>query len=492
MVKRSYLVGLAAVCAGYLQAADFVVGDLSYNVLPSGTEVEVTEHVENPLFGTTDYPAEVTVPATVTYQGTTYNVVAIGDKAFYFSDTVETISLPETITSIGEEAFANANLLSSVNIPEGVTSIGDRAFSVCPKIKSLVLPESLTELPEYLLYSCRGLKQLTLPSKLKTIKYAALRYCRALTSVTIPESVTTIEDYAFAQCSALESVMLPEGLETLGESAFTGCEALEAIEFPASVKSYGNNICYGCTHLESAKLPEGIARIPNYMFYQCEALQTIEIPSSVQTIGKYAFEYAGLTSLTIPASVTVIEIQALDGLKSLKTLVFEEGESVLNIGKGYLGKSMFSDSADVTTLTYGRNLDYEITPLSTFTKVKDLTVGKDVTDINAFKPGKNANIRAIRINALTPPESEDFDADVYETAILTVPAAAKASYMSKAPWSSFANIEVDKEESGVDEIGVATGSDVIWFDMMGRRVDAPSNGIFIRMNGDKKDKIFVK
>lgn len=492
MNKKSYLIGLTTLCAGWLQAADFVVGDLSYNILPSGTEVEVTERVDNPLFGTTDYPAEVTVPETVTYRDKTYNVVAIGDKAFYFSDTVEKITLPESITSIGEQAFADANLLITVNIPASVTSIGERAFSTCPKLKSLVIPESITELPEYLLYSCRGLKQLTLPSNLKAIRYAALRYCRALTNVVIPESVTTIEDYAFGQCSALESIELPTGLETIGESAFTACEALESISFPASVTSFGNNICYGCTHLESVSLPEGITAIPNYMFYQCEALKTVEIPSTVRTIGKYAFEYAGLTSLTIPTSVTTIEIQALDGLKSLKTLIFEEGPSLLTVGKGYLGKSMFADSPDVASLTYGRNLAYEVTPLSTFTKVKDLTIGKDVTSLDAFKPGKNENIRTIRCNAITPPTTEPFYEDVYENATLIVPSAAKDVYMSKSPWNSFVNVEADMEESGIKEIETDSNAKVEWFDMTGRRIDTPSAGIYIRVSGEKKEKIYIR
>ncbi len=492
MAKRSYLIGLAALCAGYLQAADFVVGDLSYNILPSGTEVEVTEHVENPLFGTVDYPANVVVPSTVEYRGTTYDVVAIGNKAFYFSDTVETIQLPETIKSIGEEAFANANLLSSVNIPDGVTSIGDRAFSTCPKIKTLVFPESLTELPEYVLYSCRGLKQVTLPSKLKTIKYAAMRYCRALTKITIPESVTTIEDYAMAQCSALESITLPEGLETVGESAFTGCEALEAIAFPSSVKTWGNNICYGCTHLESAVLPEGMTMIPNYMFYQCSALSSIEIPASVVTIGKYAFEYAGLTSLTIPATVKNIEIQALDGLTSLKTLIFEEGDGILTIGKGYLGKSMFSDSADVTALTYGRNFEYEVTPLTTLTKVKTLTVGKDVTDLSAFKPGNNPNIESVKVNALNPPVAAEFDSDVYDFATLTIPASSKDLYSATLPWSKFVNVELSNEESGLTAIDFDAEQPVKWYDLTGNIVPAPSQGLFIRVQGNRTEKVYVK
>lgn len=491
---KKFLLSVAVMMAAAtgLQAADFVVDGISYNVLSSGTDVEVTELVDNPLLGTTDYPANVVIPATVTYKDVTYNVVAIGTKAFYFSNTVETIQLPETIKSIGEDAFSNSNMLTTVNIPSGVTFIGERAFSTCPKIRSLVVPEGITSLSDYVFYSCRGLRQLTLPASLESIGYASLRYCRALVNITIPSGVKKIDDYGFAQCSALESVSLPDGLEYIGESAFSGCEALESIEFPASVDFYGNNICYGCAHLETAVVPEGVTAIPNYMFYQCSALETFEIPSTVTLIGKYAFEYAGLKSLTVPASVDEIGIQAFDGLTGLKTLVFEEGDKPLTIGKGYLGKSMFSDSSDITTLGYGRNFIYEVTPLTTLTKLKKLEIGANVTDINCITPLNNINLNSITSYAAVPPETKAFDSETYEFAELTVPYGCKEAYATADVWKNFKNVKEMSENTGILNPEITGEEPTVWFDLNGNRVINPSSGIFIRLSGKQSTKVIVK
>lgn len=475
-----------------MKAADFVVDGLSYNYLEGENEVELTELVENPLLGTTDYPAEVTVPSTVTYKDVTYSVVAIGDKAFYFSDTVEKISLPESIRSIGEEAFANANLLAEVNIPQGVTFIGERAFSTCPKIKSIVLPEGLTALPDQIFYSCRGLRQLTLPSTLESIGYASMRFCRALTSIEIPVGVKEIGETAFAQCSALETIQLPENLEVIGESAFSGCEALVSISFPESVKSYGNNICYGCTHLEEVTLPSTISGIPNYMFYQCTALESIEIPASVVTVGKYAFEYSGLKSLTIPATVLEIGLQAFDGLASLKTLTFEDGEAPLSIGKGYLGKPMFSDSPDIATLYYGRNFVYEVTPMTTLSKIKNLTIGRYVTDVNSIKPANNLNLQEIEVLATVPPVIGEFDSYVYETATLTVPKGTKEAYAAAEVWKNFVNVEESAQSSAASDVDIDFCGEAQWFDIQGKRVANPQHGLFIRVEGNKSSKVMIK
>lgn len=481
---------VATMATGISNAADFVVNGLSYNYLESDNEVELTELVENPLLGTTDYPAEVIVPETVEYKGKTYNVVAIGDKAFYFSDTVEKITLPESITRIGEEAFANANLLSEVNIPAGVTYIGERAFSTCPKIKSLVIPEGLKELPDQLLYSCRGLRQLTLPSTLESIGYASLRFCRALTSISIPSGVKEIGQLAFAQCSALENIELPANLEIIGESAFTGCEELVAISFPASVMSYGNSICYGCIKLEKAQLPETMIAIPNYMFYQCSSLQEISIPSSITSIGNYSFEYSGLKSLTIPSNVLEIGTQAFDGIASLRTLCFENGNEDLYIGKGYLGKPMFSDSSDINTLVYGRNFVYEVTPLTTLAKIKNLTIGEFITDVNAITPSKNINLTEITVEAINPPVINEFDSFVYETAKLIIPANTKSLYENAPVWKNFINIE-EMENSSISGIEADKNNNAKFYDLNGNIVKNPQKGIFIKVTDNNSQKIIL-
>jgi hypothetical protein len=69
-----------------------------------------------------------------------------------------------------------------------------------------------------------------------------------------------------------------------------------------------------------------------------------------------------------------------------------------------------------------------------------------------------------------------------------VPALALDAYNTTAPWSDFGNI-VPLTEEEVDGIEGPTPSPSLvergaWFDLNGRRVQQPRNGIFIK-NGKK-------
>lgn len=68
-------------------AYDFEEGGIYYNVNDDGTTVTVTykwtdwDNYNDSLL----YGGDVTIPATVTYNGTTYSVSTIGESAFYTS-----------------------------------------------------------------------------------------------------------------------------------------------------------------------------------------------------------------------------------------------------------------------------------------------------------------------------------------------------------------------------------------------------------------------
>ena len=70
------------------------------------------------------------------------------------------------------------------------------------------------------------------------------------------------------------------------------------------VASLGESF-YGCSGLTSITIPSSVTSLGESCFYGCSGLTSITIPSSVTSLGNYCFQgCSGLPSITIPSSVT--------------------------------------------------------------------------------------------------------------------------------------------------------------------------------------------
>ena len=86
-----------------------------------------------------------------------------------------------------------------------------------------------------------------------------------------------------------------------------------------------------CRGLTSLTLPSSVTSIGDYAFRDCSGLTSLTLPSSVTSIGDYAFwDCSGLTSLTIPSGVTTIDYYAFADCRGLTSLTIPS--SVTSIG----------------------------------------------------------------------------------------------------------------------------------------------------------------
>lgn len=186
--------------AAYSFSASYNGKTIYYNITSSANRtVEVTH--KNYESGT--YTGAVTIPSTVTYNGYTYTVTAIGDDAFSSQGDLTSITLPNTITRIGDWAFAGSEMdnylahpkLSTITIPNSVTTIGERAFWKCWTLQTVNFGTGLTSIGESAFNDC------------------------ALTSVSIPNNVTTIGDDAFYNCP-ITTLYLGFRVQSIGSYAF--------------------------------------------------------------------------------------------------------------------------------------------------------------------------------------------------------------------------------------------------------------------------------
>ena len=97
---------LLLLCTTVASAHDFVKDGICYNILSEEDKTLVVTY-QGSYWNTVtnDYSGHVTIPETVTYGGTTYTVVAIGESAFAGCEHVTGVTIPSTIKSIGTAGF---------------------------------------------------------------------------------------------------------------------------------------------------------------------------------------------------------------------------------------------------------------------------------------------------------------------------------------------------------------------------------------------------
>lgn len=271
-------------------------------------------------------------------------------RGMFKNATIKAVVIPNTVTLIEPEAFYGCVNLSSVIFEEGGTQplvIADATsatsttvsysyspFYRCSSLKELIFPERLTEIGQYAFgytnnssgYSS-NLEKVHFPSTLTSIGDNAFRYATHLTDVTFADGGTedlAIGTYAFYYNSSLGNITLPGNLVSLGKYAF-GYSGLTSVFIPAKVTALDYAFYY-CRKLASVEFAEDslLTEIGTYSFYYCSALTSLNLNAltSLESIGSRAFSYTTLTSIEIPASVTLIDNYAFAYASSLDSVTF--------------------------------------------------------------------------------------------------------------------------------------------------------------------------
>ena len=444
-----------------------------YNLSNSDMSAVVTYNDADFIKGqcTAEYEIEkIVVPSTVTYNDKVYTVKGIGRDAFRFNKVLKEIELPETIDSIGESAFKLCNYLEKVIIPANVKEIGRHAFFSCESLKEVNLPVNATRIDEGAFAYCSVLKSVTFPETIENISDNMFMCCTSLTDVKLHDGIKTVGNYAFSECSVLEHLVLPESVEIIGMGAFESCWKLQEIIIPSKVKDIEPSAFMYCKAVTSLVIPESVEKIGDYAFTNCKALNDVTIGSNVEYIGRNVFEACPIENLKFE-----------DGTK---TCLIEDN---LSIDDGEI--HAFEEIA-LKNIYFGRNVEnfkgwYK-------DNVETITFGSQMTTWQDDYCGDYAE----KIIALMTDPTQmvpNFTEDLYQNAVLVVPAGLADKYAAAEGWNKFVNI--------MDENGVATGIEAIvsdadvegYYDINGIRINNLVKGLnIVKMKNGETRKIFVK
>lgn len=234
------------------------------------TEVTVKEYTGN--------DTNITLPSTVTYSGTEYNVTAVGSNVLKKLAGTEGIDL-------------------TVTIPEGYTTIAGNAFQ-----------------------NCYGLKTITIPGSVTKINYNAFDGCKDLAAVTFAEGTKalTFLNKVFLGCTALNDLQLPARVTSVGAGSFQGCTSLTDLSAASDAYFVQDGTLY-----EKNEDGKGYTL---HTYAPASTATSYTVPERVNglpvtSIFRMAFQNnANLTSVTVPAAVTDFQAYAFDNCTNLKKI----------------------------------------------------------------------------------------------------------------------------------------------------------------------------
>ncbi|MFT0899255.1 leucine-rich repeat domain-containing protein [Candidatus Methanoprimaticola sp. MG2] len=340
------------------------------------------------------YVGTPVVPATVEYNGTTYNVIGISDRAFLHS-SITGITLNEGLKYIDGSAFADSNLTSIV-IPASVERIGTSvayasstanspvfassgekcslaslAFTEDSKlnyigpgalegiaVQNLIIPAGVTDLglvyemnysgPVAALQALDGWDhasdvQFAQGSQFANVngvlyKNDSLHYClnENIDALNVREGTTSIGSYSLMYCSVLNTVNIPGSVKTIGDCAFYGCSAISALNLSEGLTGIGD---------DAFNYVPGL--VPTYRFENGSLVLKGDNPANI------------LNSVVIPSTVTNIGDNFLQGaLKSDGTsMVVFLGKTAPQMGSNAFATSYNTENSD---FNHELNLYYSI------------------------------------------------------------------------------------------------------------------------------------
>ena len=348
-----------------------------YKWANNNTELAVSYRGSSSGSYSNEYSGNVVIPSSVVYNGNTYSVTSIGERAFYYCSGLTSVTIPNSVTSIGGSVFSYCSGLTSVKVPvtdfssfcqnKIISLIKDRIGKPVQlidnegkDITNFIVPNDVTSIGGYAFYGCSGLTSITIPNSVTSIGGSAFQSCSGLTSVTIPNSVTSIGGYAFYGCSGLTSVIIGSGVLSIGSDAFSYTNLKKTIWLTNTPPSGYNNAKGAVNYVSNDQfsIDNKVVYKSLSSYFDVDGIRYVPVSLSDRTCD--AIDCICESSANIKIASTVTYKGVTLNVKSIKPYLAYNNKFIntLNIDiEGSLPDYAFAGCSNLKNVSYGDKID---------------------------------------------------------------------------------------------------------------------------------------
>lgn len=261
------------------------------------------------------------------------------------------------VTHIASNAFEKNEIVKSVFFPTNLTTVESEAFNKCPNLMLFSScknradeDHALKKIAGDAFIECSSLAVVSLTKNVEDISFFAFNKCNNLRAILVPEQNLhyknignhlytkdgkTLVRYAPGVLNgesgdSVKHFIIPDGVERIERRAFWGAH-LETVVFSETLRIIGNDAFWDCNALSRITLPDSVEAIGEGAFFGCGNLQAVQLNNGLKAIGSSAFEYSGIESIVIPASVESLKSFTFANCSSLKTVVIQDNSRLTEI-----------------------------------------------------------------------------------------------------------------------------------------------------------------
>ena len=263
-------------------------------------------------------------------------------------------------------------------------------------------------------------------------------------------------------CGATESDNVTATLDTeTGVLTISGTGAMRDFRFVAQRPWQGKVL-----DITKCVFEEGVTKVGNNAFYGCEKMTSVLFASTVNKIGSNAFRGSIELTTIIYEGENELSVGSEAFTNVDENAVFYVKEGKKNYYSGVTGVEVkeITLALDITEAMIGYAESITLTPA--------YTLADFVGDVNYTWTSSDMTVAIVVDGVVTPvnPGETDVKVSVVTPSGNTLEAVCRVTVVDAA--------------TGIENVKVETNSDGVIYDLMGRKVENPAQGIYVK-NGKK-------